>query len=122
MDFIEGLPKSNGLEVIMVIVDRLSKYAHFIGLAHPYPAPKVAQIYLDQVYRLHGMPEGITSDRDPIFISQFWKEFFKLQSVELKLSTSYHPQTDGQTENVNDVWRPTLGACPVLILRGGANT
>ena len=59
MDFIEGLPKSNGLEVIMVVVDRLSKYVHFMGLSHPYSAPKVAQIYLDQVYRLHGLPEGI---------------------------------------------------------------
>ena len=56
MDFIEGLPKSNGMEVIMVVMDKLSKYAHFIGLAHPYSALKVAQIYLDQVYRLHGMP------------------------------------------------------------------
>lgn len=72
MDFIEGLPKSQGKEVIWVIVDRLSKYAHFVALAHPYSAETVAQAYLDNIYKLHGLPKSIVSDRDTIFLSTFW--------------------------------------------------
>ncbi|GJS95902.1 retrotransposon-related protein [Tanacetum coccineum] len=101
MDFIDGLPMSNGKTVIMVIVDRLSKYAHFIPMSHPYSATQVAQVFLDNVYKLHGLPKTIISDRDKVFTSLFWKSLFKILKVELKMSSAYHPQTDGQTEAVN---------------------
>ncbi|KAD2394245.1 hypothetical protein E3N88_41222 [Mikania micrantha] len=101
MDFIGGLPKVKGKDTIFVVVDRLSKYSHFMVLCHPFSAKDVAQVFLDNVYRLHGCPTSIISDRDPIFLSSFWKEFLALQGVESKLSTAYHPQTDGQTEVVN---------------------
>lgn len=101
MDFITGLPKSQGKSVIFVVVDRLSKYAHFIALSHPYTTSSVAQVFLDSIYKLHGLPTSIVSDRDSVSLSHFWQSLFKLLKVELKMSTAYHPQTDGQTEVVN---------------------
>jgi hypothetical protein len=101
MDFVIGLPKSGNKLVIMVVVDRLSKYAHFCALQHPFTASTVAQIFKDQVFKLHDMPHSIVSDRDPTFTSNFWQELFKLQGTQLHLSTTYHPQNDGQIEVVN---------------------
>ena len=98
MDFIEGLPKSQGYNVILVVVDRLTKYAHFVAVKHPYTASAIVQLFLDNIVKLHGLPQSIVSDWDTIFISAFWRELFKLYKVNLLMSTTYHPQTDGQTE------------------------
>jgi transposase InsO family protein len=101
LDFIEGLPKSGKYNCILVVVDKFSKFAHFLALAHPFTALKVAQLFMDSIYRLHGLPEAIISDRDRIFTSALWQELFRLSGTTLRMSTSYHPQTDGQTERVN---------------------
>jgi transposase InsO family protein len=101
MDFIEGLPKSGGKNVILVVVDRLTKYAYFLALSHPYTAQTVAQLFIDYIIKLHGPPVAIVSDRDRIFTSKLWQYIFKAFKVSLHFSSSYRPQTDGQSERVN---------------------
>jgi hypothetical protein len=105
MDFITGLPKSGNKSFIVVVVDHLSKYSHLCALQHPFTASTVAQLFMYQVFKLHGMPHSIVSNRDPTFTSNFWQELFKLQGTQLHLSTAYHPQTDGQTKLSTSVWK-----------------
>jgi hypothetical protein len=90
MDFITDLPKSGNKSIIMVVVDRLSKYAHLCTLQHLFTTSTVAQIFMDQVFKLHGMLHSIVSDRDPNFTRNFWQELFKIQGTKLHLSTTYH--------------------------------
>jgi hypothetical protein len=101
MDFIDGLPRSGRFNSILVVVDKMSRYAHFIGLSHPYTASTVAAAYMENVHKLHGLPESIVSDRDSIFTSKFWQELTSLAGIQLRMSSSHHPQTDGTTERVN---------------------
>lgn len=97
----EGLPRSGRFNCVSVVVDKLSKYAHFIGLLHPFTVSTVKSAFMDNVYKLHGMPESIVTGRDRIFTSRFWREIDALTVVKLRMSSSHHPQTDGQPECVN---------------------
>jgi hypothetical protein len=101
IDFIEALPKVHGKSVILTDADRFSKYVHFIALGHPYTATSVARAFFHDIVRLHGFPDSIVSDRDPVFTGRVWRDLFSQAGVQLRLSTAFHPQTDGQSEAVN---------------------
>src|SRR6185295_4489635 len=102
MDLIVSLPKTkDGHDAIVVFVDKLSKMVHFVATKTSITAPELAKIFFDNVFKLHGMPEGIISDRDPKFTSLFWKALFKCMGTKLSMSTVFHPQSDGQTERAN---------------------
>ncbi|PNX92970.1 Ty3/gypsy retrotransposon protein, partial [Trifolium pratense] len=103
LDFITGLPPSNGYSAVLVVVDRFSKGVHLAALVPHYTAHKVALLFFDTVCKIHGMPRSLVSDRDPLFISKFWRELFTLCGTTLRMSTAYHPETDGQTEVYNRV-------------------
>lgn len=83
MDFIEGLPSVHRRNAILVVVDRLPKYSHFIPVKHPYSAAKITKIFIQEVFRVHGMLASIVSDCDPIFINAFWTVFFKQQHTAI---------------------------------------
>ena len=101
MDFITCLPKSEGSGSIIVIVDRFSKYATFIPASTDCTAEETAKLFFRNIIKLWGIPTSIVSDRDPRFTGRFWTELFKILGSNLDFSTSFHPQTDGQTERVN---------------------
>ena len=104
MDFVFGLPKdSEGNTSIVVFVDRLSKLAHLAAVPDSIDAEGTAKLFIDRVFRQHGFPVAIVSDRDPRFTGKFWKSIVKVLVTRLDMSTADHPQTDGQTERVNCV-------------------
>ncbi|KAD5507398.1 hypothetical protein E3N88_15101 [Mikania micrantha] len=112
MDLITKLPKTrNGYDTIWVIVDRLSKSAHFIPIKETYSSKKMAEIYVKEVVSRHGVPVTIVSDRDTRFTSHFWKNFQEELGTRLLLSTAYHPQTDGQSERTIQTLEDMLRAC-----------
>ena len=119
MDFVSGLPKSSkGNNMIWVIVDRLTKSAHFIPMKDTWNKQQLVSAYVHHVVRLHGVPSDIVSDRDARFVSRFWKELQEALGTELKMSTAYHPLTDGHTERTNQVLEDMLRAC-ILQFQGG---
>ena len=103
LDFVEALPKVRSKSVILTVVDRFSKYCHFIPLAHPYSAESVAEAFFADIVRLHGVPQSMVSDRDPVFTSKFWRELMRLMGTKLHMTTAFHPQSDGQSEAANRV-------------------
>ncbi|KAK2427510.1 hypothetical protein QL285_026084 [Trifolium repens] len=118
MDFITGLPKTRRKhDSIWVIVDRLTKSAHFLPVRTTDTAAKLTDVYIAEIVRLHGIPSSIVSDRDPKFTSHFWKTLHEALGTKLRLSSAYHPQTDGQTERTNQSLEDLLRAC-VLDDRG----
>ena len=91
MDFIKGLPPSQGKSVLLVVVDRFSKYAHLLPPAHPYTTVSVACLFFDNIFKLHGLPETIVSDCDVTFTSLFWTELFHFSGTKLAFNLAYHP-------------------------------
>ena len=109
MDLIVELPKTyNGHDAIVTVVDRLTKMTHFFPCSTNVKAIQLANMFLNNIFRLHGIPEDIVSDRDPRFVSGFWKELCRLLGTKQSLSTAYHPQSDGQTERTNRVLEEML--------------
>jgi len=96
-----SLPPSKGFDAIMVVVDRFSKMAHFIPTKDEATAQETGRLFFSHIFKHHGLPKDIVSDRDPKFTSKFWRALWKQMGSELKMSTSFCPQTDGQTERVN---------------------
>ncbi|MCO5615111.1 hypothetical protein L7F22_069400 [Adiantum nelumboides] len=109
MDFITTLPRtSKGNAQILVIVDRFSKMAHFIPCKKAASAPDIASLFVQHIFRIHGLPRSIISDRDSKFTGHFWTSLFKSLGTNLLFSSAYHPQTDGQTERVNQILEEML--------------
>ena len=100
-DFITKLPLAQGYDTILVACDRFSKIAHFIATTEKTSVEGLAKLFWDQVWKLHGLPESIVSDRGVQFAAGMMKELNNLLGIQTKLLTAYHPQTDGQTERVN---------------------
>jgi transposase InsO family protein len=111
MDFIVGLPRTqSGYDSIWVIVDRLTKVAHFIPVKTTYSGPQLAELYLSRIVCLHGVPKKIVSDRGTQFTSRFRERLHKALDTQLRFSSAYRPQTDGQTERVNQILEDMLRA------------
>nr|KYP69532.1 Transposon Ty3-I Gag-Pol polyprotein [Cajanus cajan] len=119
MDFVVALPRTRkGHDSIWVIVDKLTKSAHFLPVNIRYSLEKLARLYIDEIVRLHGIPSSIVSDRDPRFTSRFWESLQQALGTQLRLSSACHPQTDGQTERTIQSLEDLLRAC--VLDQGGS--
>ena len=122
MDFMTGLPWTQRQhDAIWVIVDRLTKSAHFLPINVEDSLEKLAQLYVDEIVRLHGVPVSIVSDRDPRFTSRFWPSLQTALGTRLHFSTAFHPQTDGQSERTIQTLEDMLRAC-VMEFKGSWDT
>jgi len=116
MDFITGLPTTRkGNDSIWVIIDRLTKSAHFIPMKNSYRPPEYADLYMAEIVKLHGIPKTIISDRGPQFTAHFSERMHKSLGTSLVRSTAYHPQTSRQTERLNQVLEDMLRACVLSV-------
>ena len=112
MDFVVGLPRTLvGYDSIWVIIDRLTKSAHFLPVRSNYTVERYAKVYIQEIVRLHGAPLSIVSDRDPKFTSRFWEALQRAFGTQLHLSTAYHPQKEGQSERTIHTLEDMLRAC-----------
>ena len=100
-DFITKLPLAQGYNAILVVVDRLTKMAHFVPTTERTSAEGLARLFRDNIWKLHGLPDSIISDRGPQFTAGIMKELNRMLGIKTKLSIAFHPQTDGQTERMN---------------------
>lgn len=108
MDFVTDLPGSNGYNAILVVVHRLTKMRHLIPTTKEVDSKEVARLYIDNVWKLHGLPNIIVSDRGTQFVAEFWRSLCDRLQISPKFSTTFHPQTDGQTERINAVMEQYL--------------
>ena len=121
MDFVSGFPQTTrGHNAVWVIVDRLTKSAHFLGMKTTNTTKTLSQLYIREIVRLHGVPLSIVSDRDSRFVARFWQSLQQAMGIELHFSTSFHPQMDGQSERVIQVVEDMLRAY-ILDLKGNWN-
>ena len=114
MDFMTGFPKSkHGNDAIFIVIDKLTKVAHFLPIKESITAAQLAELYTSRIVSLHGIPQVISSDRGSIFTSKFWDSFQKAMGTNIRFSTAFHPQTSGQVERVNQILEDMLRACVI---------
>ena len=114
MDFVTGLPRTpTSKDAIWVIVDQLTRSAHFLAIRVDFSLKRLARLYINEIVRLHGAPMSIVSDRDQRFVSQFWESMRKAMGTNLKFSTTFHPQTNGLFERVIQTLENMLRACVI---------
>ena len=114
MDFVVGLPLTRRKhDSVWVVVDRLTKSAHFLPVRTDYLLDKLAELYIKEIVRLHGIPISIISDRDPRFTSRFWEKMQEALGTRLNFSIAFHPQTDGQSERVIQIMEDMLRSCVI---------
>jgi transposase InsO family protein len=112
MNFIVGLPRTqSGYDSIWVILDQLTKVAHFIPVKTTYSRPQLVELYMSRIVCLHGVPKKIVSDRGTQFTLKFWERLHETLDTQLRFCFAYHPQTDGQTERVNQILEDMLSVC-----------